>query len=73
MKELIEARENLYWLGETDASNCMGKYLDSKTNRFNGEKGDRFDNCVKAFKECRPDVKSPEGMCAKIAKMKGSA
>jgi len=38
---------------------------------FKGGKGERFDNCVKYFKECRKDVESPEGMCASIGREHG--
>lgn len=52
---------------------CMEKYKNLKTGRFLGGKGERFNNCVKAFKECCSGVKSPEGVCASIARAKGLA
>lgn len=52
------------------ASSCMAKYKDPD-GTFKGGKGDAFDNCVKAFQECRPDVKDPEGMCASIGRKAG--
>lgn len=68
MEKLIEDRERLFWIGE--ASDCMAKYLDEKTGRFKGGKGERFDNCVQAMKDCRKDVDSPEALCASIARKK---
>ena len=52
---------------------CMNRYKNKKTGRFKGKKGERFDNCVKAFKKCCKGVQSPEGICAKIARAKGLA
>ncbi len=74
MRDLIEERETLYWLGEAGADDCMAKYMDQKTNRFKGEKGERFKNCVEAMKNCRKGkVQDPEGLCASIARKKGLA
>lgn len=71
MRELIERIEMEALLGE--ASDCMKKYMDPKTGRFKGGKGERFDNCVKAFSACKPDIDDPEAMCASIARKKGLA
>lgn len=48
------------------------KYIDPKTGRFKGKSGERFKNCVAFMKE-KGGVKSPEGVCAKIARSKGLA
>lgn len=48
---------------------CMKKYQTNKGD-FKGGKGEAFDNCVKAFKECS-DAKNPEGMCAYIGRQHG--
>lgn len=52
------------------ASACMAKYKDPD-GTFKGGKGEAFDNCVKAFRECRPDVDDPEAMCAHIGRQAG--
>jgi len=48
---------------------CMARYQ-TKSGKFKGGKGERFDNCVKAFTECS-DARSPEGLCAAIARGSG--
>ncbi len=70
MRKLIEDRETLFYVGEA-ADDCMAKYTDGKTGRFKGGKGERFDNCVKAMKDCKKDVTNPEGLCGDIARKKG--
>jgi hypothetical protein len=51
-------------------SSCMNKYKDPD-GTFKGGKGEAFNSCVKAFTECRPDVRDPEGMCAAIGRKAG--
>jgi len=52
---------------------CMNRYKNTKTGRFKGKSGERFDNCVKAFQKCCKGVTDAEAICAKIARSKGLA
>ena len=62
----------MFYVGEKD-DDCMAKYMDEESGRFKGGKGERFDNCVKAMKDCRKNVTDPEGLCGSIARKKGLA
>jgi hypothetical protein len=70
MRKLIEKYEALNQLAEANEADCKSKYVDPKTGRFKGGKGERFDNCVKYMK-CKGGVDDPDAVCGKIARAKG--
>ena len=49
---------------------CMKRYKTEK-GTFKGAKGERFDNCVRAFENCCTGVTSAEGLCAHIGRSSG--
>jgi hypothetical protein len=65
--ELDEAKK-----GSSKLQKLKSKYMDAKTGRFKGGKGERFDNCV-AYMKAKGDVADPEALCGKIARGKGMA
>lgn len=73
MRAILEQAEVDEILREAaESTACASKYMDPKTGRFKGGKGERFDNCVKMM-QCKGGVDDPEALCAKIARGKGLA
>lgn len=51
-------------------SACMNKYK-TEDGDFKGGKGEAFDNCVEAFKECCTGVTDADALCASIGRKAG--
>jgi len=66
-EEIMASRAELMEKVKCDQK-CMEKYKSG--DHFKGAKGERFDNCTAAFKECCKGVTSAEGLCATIAPKK---
>ena len=70
MEDIIEKSRAL--LVESVSDKLRDDYIDPKTGRFKGGKGERFDNCV-AYMKAKGGVDDPEAVCAAIARKKGLA
>lgn len=58
---------------QSEQTKCMEKFKDPDGTFKGPNDGTAWDNCIKAFTECRPDVDDPEAMCGYIKSRKTAA